>query len=114
MASGDEQVEVIEVAHEALLRQWETLQHWLKDLSAALSVAESLRRSANEWRRSHGDEALLVHTAHRLQAAEALLSDERLEGRVESIDREYLAACRSREHVQVKEREEHAYPGQTA
>src|ERR1700722_329952 len=106
IASGDEPVEVIEVAHEALLRQWETLQRWLKDLSTDLSVAESLRRAANDWHRSNGDEAMLVHTAHRLQAAEALLSDERLEGRVESIDREYLAACRRREHRQVQEREE--------
>lgn len=104
--SSGEPIEVIEVAHEALLRQWETLQRWLKDLSAALSVAESLRRSANDWHRSNGDEALLVHTAHRLQAAEALLSDERLEGRVESIDREYLAACRRREHKQAQERED--------
>jgi hypothetical protein len=106
MVGSGEPVEVIEVAHEAPLRQWQTLHRWLKDLSAALSAAESLRRCANEWQRSRGDEALLVHTAHRLQAAEALLSDERLDGRVESIDQEYLAACRRHENRQVQEREE--------
>ncbi len=97
MAGGGEPIEVVEVAHEALLRQWETLERWLREFVAALSAAESMRRSANDWQRSHGDEALLVHTAHRLQAAEALLSDERLEGRFEPIDRDYLAACRQRD-----------------
>ena len=30
MAGGGEPVEVVEVAHEALLRQWDTLQNWLQ------------------------------------------------------------------------------------
>ena len=106
MADGAEPVEVVEVAHEALLRQWDTLERWLRELAAALSASESIRRSANDWHRSNRDEALLVHTAHRLQSAEAVFSDERLEGRFEPVDGEYLAACRERDRRELQEREE--------
>ena len=106
MADGAEPVEVVEVAHEALLRQWDTLERWLRELAAALSASELIRRSANDWHRSNRDEALLVHTAHRLQAAEAVFSDERLEGRFEPVDGEYLAACRERDQRELQEREE--------
>ena len=106
LADGAEPVEVVEVAHEALLRQWETLERWLREFTAALSASESNRKSANDWQRSNKDEALLVHTAHRLDAAEALLSDARLEGRFEPVDGEYLAACRVRDDLQLQERED--------
>ena len=106
MADGAEPVEVVEVAHEALLRQWDTLERWLRELAAVLSASESIRRSANDWHRSNRDEALLVHTAHRLQSAEAVFSDERLEGRFEPVDGEYLAACRQRDRRELQERED--------
>ena len=105
MAEGEVPVEVIEVAHEALLRQWDTLERWLRDFAEALSASESIRRSASDWHRSNRDEVLLVHTAHRLAAAEALLSDERLEGRFEAVDGEYLAACRERDRRELQLRE---------
>ena len=47
-----------------------------------------------------------MHTAHRLEAAEALLSDQRLEGRFEAVDGEYLAACRQRDRRELEERED--------
>ena len=105
MAEGAEPVDVVEVAHEALLRQWDTLERWLREFGAALSASESIRRAANDWQRGNRDEALLVHTAHRLEAAEALLSDQRLAGRFEAVDGEYLAACRQRDRRELEERE---------
>ena len=106
MADGAEPVEVVEVAHEALLRQWDAMERWLREFGAALSASESIRRAASDWQRGSRDEALLVHTAHRLEAAEALLSDQRLEGRFEAVDGEYLAACRQRARRELEEREE--------
>ena len=106
MTDGAEPVEVVQVAHEALLRQWDTLERWLRELAAVLSASELIRRSANDWHRNNRDEALLVHTAHRLQSAEAVFSDERLEGRFEPVDGEYLAACRQRDRRELQEREE--------
>ena len=105
VADGGEPVEVVEVAHEALLRQWDTLERWLREFAEALSASELIRRSANDWHRGHRDEVLLVHTAHRLDAAEAVFSDKRLAGRFEPVDEEYLAACRQRDKRVLEERE---------
>jgi dipeptidyl aminopeptidase/acylaminoacyl peptidase len=98
-------VEVVEVAHEALLRQWDMLERWLRTFAADLAATESIRRCANDWQRSQGDEVMLVHTAHRLQAALGLLADERLKGRFEPVDVDYLQACRERDHRRLVERE---------
>ena len=106
ITDGAEPTEVVEVAHEALLRQWDPLERWLSDFATDLSTSESIRRSAKDWHRNKRDEALLVHTAHRLQAAEAVFSDERLEGRFEPVDGEYLAACRQRDRQELQERED--------
>lgn len=97
--------EVVEVAHEALLRQWSALEEWLRLFASDLSNAETLRRAANDWQRSGRDEALLVHTRGRLEAAESLLSDERLKGRFEAGDEAYVAACWARDRRQLQERE---------
>lgn len=106
--SGDttEPVEVVEVAHEALLRQWETLERWLRAFAADLDATETIRRAADDWQRGNRDPALLVHTAHRLEAAEKLLADERLQARFEPVDSEYLAACSERDQRQQQERQE--------
>ena len=106
LAEGAEPVEVVEVAHEALLRQWEPLERWLREFGAALSAAESIRRAANDWERGKRDEVLLVHSAHRLESAEAMLADQRLEGRFDTVDGEYIAACRQRDRQALAEREE--------
>ena len=102
---GGTPVEVIEVAHEALLRQWEMLERWLREFAEALSVAELIRRSANDWNRGNRDGVLLVHTGHRLDAAEAIFSDERLAGRFKTVDGDYLAACRLRDRQMLEEKE---------
>ncbi|GJH18427.1 TIR domain-containing protein [Caballeronia novacaledonica] len=105
-ADGAEPVEVVEVAHEALLRQWDTLERWLREFATDLSASESIRRSAKDWFRNNFDDALLVHATHRLQEAEALLEDERMGGRFESIERKYVAACRARHRRELEERED--------
>lgn len=106
LTDDGEPVEVVEVAHEALLRQWDALQRWLRAFAADLALSESIRRAAMDWQRGGRDEALLVHTAHRLQAAEALQADERLKGRFEPLDAEYLGACRERDRRVLQERED--------
>jgi hypothetical protein len=106
--SGDttEPVEVVEVAHEALLRQWETLERWLRAFAADLAATETIRRAADDWQRGGRDAVLLVHTAHRLEAAEKLLADERLRARFEPVDGQYLAICRERDRRQEQKRQE--------
>ncbi|MEO6320211.1 MAG: toll/interleukin-1 receptor domain-containing protein, partial [Polaromonas sp.] len=105
LTSGVDPVEVVEVAHEALLRQWDTLAQWLREFEVRLAASELIRRAAKDWEQGNKDKALLVHTAHRLDAAEKVLSDERLAGRFEAVDKAYLAACRERDRQALQDRE---------
>jgi len=41
-------VEAVEVEQEALLRQWDTLERWLREFSADLAAAEGIRRAAGD------------------------------------------------------------------
>ncbi|MCY1390223.1 Protein TolB [compost metagenome] len=104
--AGTEPVEVIEVAHEALLRQWEPLERCLREFATDLSAAESIRRATNDWARGNCDKTLLIHTAHRLQAAEALFTDERMKGQFKPQVQQYLSACRERDQDALKIREQ--------
>ena len=93
--------EVVEIAHEAMLRQWQDLREWLQAEEHALVSAEMLRRDARSWVRAGRDPLLLVHTDHRLPAAQALLAEPRLAARFEAVDRDYVAMC-SRRDAQVR------------
>ncbi|MFZ5504351.1 MAG: toll/interleukin-1 receptor domain-containing protein, partial [Pseudomonadota bacterium] len=106
MPGSAEPVEVVEVAHEALLRQWDRLERWLRTFSEDLAAVESVRRAAQDWDRGSRDEVLLVHTAHRLQAAEALRAAELFKPRFEGLDEQYLTACRERDQHALIAREE--------
>lgn len=104
-ADGGALHEIVEVTHEALLRQWDRLERWLQAFAAELANAEALRRAAKDWERSGHDDALLVHRQGRLETAQALLADVRLRGRFEAADHDYVAACRARERSETQERE---------
>jgi hypothetical protein len=39
----------IEPAHEALLRQWDLLQGWLKEDAALLTVLDGIKRASRDW-----------------------------------------------------------------
>jgi WD40 repeat protein len=106
MPEAAEPVEVVEVAHEALLRQWGTLERWLRSFADDLAAVESIRRAAVHWESEQRNKELLVHTGHRLQAAEALLADELFKRRFEVLDEQYLAACRERDRSELLAREE--------
>ena len=105
IADAAEQVEVVEVAHEALLRQWDALERWLREFAQALAASESIRRCASDWQRGQRDDVLLLHTGHRLAAAEAVFADERLAARFNRVDGDYLVACRGRDTRALEERE---------
>ena len=106
MSQAEEPVKVVEVAHEALLRQWGTLERWLRSFADDLAAVESIRRATVDWDSGQRDEVLLVHTAHRLQAAEAMLANELFKSRFEALDEQYLASCRERDRRELLAREE--------
>ena len=58
----------VEVAHEALIREWPRLRHWLDDERDALRVHRHVTAASNAWARADRDPAELYGGA-RLQAA---------------------------------------------
>jgi len=76
--------ETVEVAHEALIRGWERLRHWLDEDREFLLWRQRLRVALEEWKRTKRDEGALLHGAPLTEAerwlaerAEELSQDER-------------------------------------
>jgi WD40 repeat protein len=95
------EADTIEVAHEAILRQWPSLKSWIAEERDALRALDSVRAAAGEWR-AHSDredgkqgQSWLVHRGGRLQEAEALLTRSGFTDAFDSTELGYLAACRS-------------------
>ncbi len=89
---------LVEPAHEALLRQWNVLQDWLQEDSAALAAFEGLRRAARDWNAKERSDAWLGHHAGRLEDAEALRRREDFASFVTPLENIYLEACRRLEN----------------
>jgi len=92
----------IEVAHEALLREWPRLQTWIDDERDTIRQRRSLGHAAAEWAEQGRDESALLRGT-RLVAANEIADAARLT----NVEREYLAASREladREHVEAEAR----------
>lgn len=93
----------IEVAHEAILRQWSALSGWIAEERGALVVLDSVRAAAREWREhaeSRGGrrgESWLAHRGDRLKDAEKIASRADFASAIDDDMRAYLAACRKEE-----------------
>lgn len=95
----------VEVAHEALFREWPRLRAWLEEDTAGRKVQRRLALAASEWAAEGRDPALLWRGA-RLEAGldvAALRPDE-----VTSTEREFLAAGRDALDAQRRDAEERA------
>jgi hypothetical protein len=103
-------VVVVEVAHEALLRQWPTLTAWLDEDVHALKILDAVQRAAAEWTKNREEansgEAWLVHTGERLVAAEAVRRRSDFERLLGPDGQAYLEACRARDERVRQEKEE--------
>lgn len=89
---------LIEPAHEALLRQWDALQGWLKEDSAALLMLEGIREAARDWADNGKSGDWLAHSAGRLEDAERLREREDFARFIGPVEQAYLQACRAQEN----------------
>jgi WD40 repeat protein len=103
--AGNEEVTIVEVAHEALLRQWPTLTTWLDADADALKTVDTVQRAAQEWQKNEQGAAWLAHAGERLTGAEALLQRSDFERLLGADGLSYLRACRGRDEVARAERE---------
>lgn len=82
----------VEVAHEALFREWERLRGWIEDRREDLLLHRRLAVAANDWERSgHSDDYLLV--GGRLDQADRWAETTQLS--LTGQERAYLTASRS-------------------
>lgn len=98
----------VEIAHEALLREWPRLRHWIDGARDDLRRARQLSRSAREWRASEADASFLL-SGSRLEQVETWIDSTGLA--IGGNEREYVAASlaqREHERAATTEREAHA------
>ncbi|MEO0697725.1 MAG: toll/interleukin-1 receptor domain-containing protein [Pseudomonadota bacterium] len=89
-----EEDEPIEVAHEALFREWPRLQEWLKPERTNLEVLQSISAAANTWKRYGKRRAYCDHRRSRLKQALQLSKAPNFKNRISRLERDYLTACR--------------------
>ena len=97
---GDATLRLVEVAHEALLRRWPLFTRWLGESRLKAGLIDIVQRNAAEWNRRGRERTALVERGARLSAALALQRDPHFGRRLQTDDRRYLQACRSRQRQQ--------------
>lgn len=100
----DDKREVVEVAHEALLRRWPALVDWLDADEDSLKAIGAVSRAAQHWAQSNQNDEFLEHRGERLLDAEKLLNRDDFKKRLQATGCDYLARCRAHEDEQ-KEKE---------
>jgi hypothetical protein len=97
LIEGDaEESIIVEIAHEALLRQWPSLIVWLDEEAEQLKTTETVKRAAGEWNKHSRGGDWLTHTGERLGTAEALLQRPDFSQLLGEHGRDYLQACRKK------------------
>jgi formylglycine-generating enzyme required for sulfatase activity len=89
----------VEVAHEALFREWTRLKSWLEPERARLEALRSLQVDALTWDRNGRDAAFLNHREKRLAEASTLAGIKDYRKRLGTVEFNYLAACQEAERL---------------
>ncbi len=87
----------VEVAHEAMFREWTRLREWLEPERARLETLRGLGVAAAAWTRKAKRKEFLTHFGQRLKDAAALQKLPRYAPQLAAEDGAYLAACRKAE-----------------
>lgn len=91
-----------EVAHEALIREWQRLHEWLTQDREGLLLHRHLTESAHEWESRGRDPAELYRGARLAQAREWASANE---GRLNAAEQAFLTASIEQEQHDALERE---------
>jgi RsiW-degrading membrane proteinase PrsW (M82 family) len=90
------QNEEVEVAHEALIRNWPRLRGWLDEDRLSLLVQEDIREAASMWDASDHDSDAIVHRGGKLEDALHLMRNPRAV--LSALETRYLDACEEMEN----------------
>jgi WD40 repeat protein len=93
--------ETVEVAHEALIREWPTLRHWLNEDREGLRIHRHLTRTAQDWAvRKDPDE---LYRGARLATAGEWAAEHASE--LNALEREFLDASIARQRAEQERQE---------
>lgn len=93
----------VEVAHEALIREWPRLREWLNEDRATLRIVRRLSSAAQEWQQMGRDNGLLYRGA---RLAEALELDQESKSNLNELENTFMAASILLSQREAREREE--------
>ena len=93
-------VTTIEIAHESVLRMWDSLKGWLDDEADNLKIRDAIVTAAAEWQAKHQSADFLTHTGSRLSDAERLARDEDYRADLGPECEAYVRACRAKENAE--------------
>lgn len=99
LTNSAEETQVIDLAHEALIRDWKKLKDWVQENRIDLKFRQSITQAANEWENNSKNEENLLLRGSRLEAAKALLEKRFLS----PIEVEYVEACKKRYKSQLEQ-----------
>jgi WD40 repeat protein/DNA-binding SARP family transcriptional activator len=85
--------DTVELAHEALLREWPRLRGWIQEDQESLRVHRGLSAEAREWARLDRDDGALLRGARLAEAREWIDPDS---VDLAEVDREFLSASLER------------------
>jgi WD40 repeat protein len=94
--------DAVEVAHEALIREWPTLRGWLEDNREGLRLHRQLTESAQEWDSLNRDPDMLYRGARLTQAQEWAGTQQE---EMNQLEREFLEASIAFAQYEAAERE---------
>jgi len=93
----------VEVAHEALIREWGTLKTWLDESREDVRLQRMLLSSAQEWQEANNDDSFLLRGG-RLVTFEEWIDTSTIA--VAELERTFLAASlKERERLEAEEQE---------
>jgi WD40 repeat protein/transcriptional regulator with XRE-family HTH domain len=96
------ELETVEVAHEALIREWPTLREWLAEDREGLRLHRRLTEAALEWERSGRNESEMYRGA---RLAQALEWTEANAGTLNRLEHEFLEVSKASAEREAAERE---------
>lgn len=92
----------VEVAHEALLREWPRVVGWLHEDRDILRQVDSVAAAANVWEQGGQEDSDLVRGA-RLESATGLIGS--ADDRLRPVDRRFIEASRSAANAEQRKEE---------
>jgi formylglycine-generating enzyme required for sulfatase activity len=94
----------LEVAHEAILRQWRPLNGWIMEERESLVTLDAVRAAARDWGAEGRETSWLLHRGERLKEAEIITAREDFAGALSDEMRAYLRSCRTLEQIEGSRR----------